>query len=116
MMTVHCHYPVTLDTIVTIALAELNRFNNEGRRMKFYESETRVREKADPEKTASDVRSATPKLQCMAAVVGWREDPALFTRALESYKSAKGCTFVLVGIDGDEEADQDMVDVFEKVS
>ncbi|KFA71255.1 hypothetical protein S40288_07796 [Stachybotrys chartarum IBT 40288] len=115
MMTVSSPCPVTLDTIVTVLLAELNRFLNEGRRMKFYEQESRVRDKADPEKSGLDARTATPKLQCMAAVVGWREEPGLFTRALESYRAAKGCRFVLVGIDGDEAPDEDMVRVFHKV-
>ena len=37
----------------------------------------------------------------MAAIVGWREDPALYQRALESYRRARGCVFLLAGIDGE---------------
>lgn len=142
-IAVHCRWPVTLDLVITVALAELNRYVNEGRRMSFYEAEAAARqpefrekedyepprsprrvmdEKSgkvfDVEKVSAPSPSASgtsSKLDCMAAVVGWREDPALFTRALESYRMAKACTFLLVGIDGDEEADQDMVDVFHKV-
>lgn len=142
-IAVHCRWPVTLDLVITIALAELNRYVNEGRRIAFYDSEAAVRqpefrEKEDYEPprtpprymdekraTAVDVEKVSAlatsthdlstRLDCIAAVVGWREDPALFTRALESYRTAKACTFLLVGIDGDEDADQDMVDVFHKV-
>ncbi|KPM39253.1 hypothetical protein AK830_g7302 [Neonectria ditissima] len=114
-MTVHCRYPVTLDLVCTIALAELNRFVNEGRRMAFYSEQSRPRSKMDAEKVDLEKQSSSPSLDCVAAVVGWREDPTLFTQALESYRAAKHCSFMLVGIDGDEEEDQDMVRVFEKV-
>lgn len=116
--TIHCRWPVTLDLILTIALAELNRYVNEGRRQEYYDAETQpppyYKEKGDPEKMIYEVES-TPKVDCMAAVVGWREDPALFKSALQSYRKAQGCCFLLVGIDGDEEDDQDMVDVFHEV-
>ena len=77
-----------------------------------------MRDDMDPEKAALELELLSPfspQLDCMAAVVGWREDPALFTRALESYKTARGCMFLMVGIDGDEAQDQDMVDVFNLV-
>ena len=120
--TVHCRWPVTLDLVITILLTELTRYTNEGRRMAYYQGESLspvVMEKADPEKAALGLdvlSSSTPRMDCIAAVVGWREDPALFTRALQSYKTAKGVAFLLVGIDGDEVQDQDMVDVFDAVS
>lgn len=141
-IAVHCRWPVTLDLVITVALAELNRYVNEGRRMAFYEAEAvgrqpEFREKEDYEPprsprrfdekgvkvvdvervsaTALSAQAKSARLDCMAAVVGWREDPSLFTRALESYRMAKACTFLLVGIDGDEGADQDMVNVFHKV-
>ncbi|KAL7812448.1 family 2 glycosyltransferase [Trichoderma aethiopicum] len=129
-ISVHCRYPVTLDLILTIVLTELNRLVNEGRRLQFYEQEEPPeRPLASPRDERSDdgfydekhvgfsVTEIEPqsRLDCMAAVVGWREDPALFARALQSYKSAKHCMFMLVGIDGDEAADQDMVDVFNTV-
>ncbi|KAJ5232216.1 hypothetical protein N7468_005172 [Penicillium chermesinum] len=52
----------------------------------------------------------------MAAIVGYREDPELFARALGSYKSVKECRFVLVGVDGNEVPDMEMVQVFQNVS
>ncbi len=78
-----------------------------------------VKEKMDIEEQAlcleSPHTSTFRSSDCMAAVVGWREDPALFTRALESYQRTRGCVFLLVGIDGDEVEDRDMVDVFDMV-
>ncbi|RFU74084.1 glycosyltransferase family 2 [Trichoderma arundinaceum] len=127
-VTVHCHYPVTLDLILTILLTELNRLVNEGRRLQFYEEESPEplllpRDENsddgiyDEKKVGFLETQIAPqsRLDCMAAVVGWREDPALFTRALESYKNARHCAFMLVGIDGDEALDHDMVDVFNNV-
>lgn len=119
--TVHCRWPVTLDLVLTIALTELTRYVNEGRRMAYYEEcqPPVVREKVDPEKAALEFElqlQSAPRLDCMAAVVGWREDPSLFTRALEGYKATRGCVFLIVGIDGDEAQDRDMVDVFDMVS
>jgi hyaluronan synthase len=40
----------------------------------------------------------------------------LYTRDLESYKSAKTCVFLLAGIDGDsdEAEDEDMVKTFKQ--
>lgn len=121
-VAIHCKWPITLDLVVTIGLAELNRYVNEGRRRAFYANESRpvLKEKVyDEKQMILDVellQPPAPRLDIMAAVVGWREDPSLFTRALESYKNAKGCAFVLVGIDGDEKDDEDMVDVFHHVS
>ncbi|KAJ6437317.1 hyaluronan synthase [Purpureocillium lavendulum] len=119
--TVHCRWPVTLDLILTVVLTELTRYVNEGRRMAYYEEfrPPSISEGMDPEKAALELELLTPssatRLDCMAAVVGWREDPALFTRALESYKTTRGCVFLVVGIDGDEAEDQDMLDVFNLV-
>jgi hyaluronan synthase len=134
-------YAITLDAIVSILLAELNRFANERRRIKFYEQDICIRDKVDSEKgekgekgqrfglrtlmtprlPSTAISMSAPRLltssrlQIMAAVVGWREDPSLFTRALESYKYASGCRFLLVGIDGDEAQDEDMMNVFNHV-
>jgi hyaluronan synthase len=109
-------FPVTLDILITISLAEINRFVNEGRRMAFYSGHEYKRPpvKSNWEKIDLELQPSAPRLDCMAAVVGWREDPALFAKAMESYKSARSCVFLLVGIDGDEPEDQDMVKVFNK--
>ncbi len=116
----YSQYPVTLDILITVTLAEINRFVNEGRRMAFYTSRQQTRsppaEKSPHEKMDLEMQTPPPRLECLAAVVGWREDPVLFTRALESYKTAQTCRFLLVGVDGDEAQDQDMVSVFSQVS
>ncbi|KAK3996641.1 Hyaluronan synthase [Cladorrhinum sp. PSN332] len=119
--TVHSRYPVTLDIFITIALTELNRYTVEGRRIALNQAEEKaeeVREYNEKEPWGSlhlESQPAAPRLECLAAVVGWREDPALYRRALESYKTARTCSFLLAGIDGDEKEDQDMVNVFSQV-
>ena len=45
----------------------------------------------------------------------WREDPDLWRRCLESYKTASGWAFMVVGVDGDEADDQEMIDGFLQV-
>jgi hyaluronan synthase len=124
-----CRWPVTLDLFVSIGLTELNRFLNESRRMEYYkdsgDSGDQDQEKAAlTEKDDAEVNlekgaiewSTSGKKECIAAIVGWREDPALFTRALTSYKDAQSCGFVIAGIDGDAEEDMEMVQVFNEVS
>ncbi|RAL12441.1 chitin synthase [Aspergillus homomorphus CBS 101889] len=104
-LTAATRHPLTLDLLLTILAAEYNRFTNERRRRNFYQHDA-----ADPEKPRVP---AGP--DCMAAVVGYREDPGLFARALNSYRAAEGCRFMLVGIDGDEAADMEMVRVFQSI-
>lgn len=119
LTTAHSRYPVTLDIIITIAFTELNRYVIEGCRIAFFGQRRHDLETADEieEKAAiySESQPEPPRLECLAAVVGWREDPALYARALESYKSSNACVFLLAGIDGDEAEDQDMARVFKKV-
>lgn len=116
--TVHSRYPVTLDIVITIALTEINRYIVEGRRQDFARSlhtpsfDQHLDEKKEWSGRHLEAQPCLPNADCMAAVVGWREDPSLYARALQSYKSAKTCTFFLAGIDGDEAEDQDMVNVF----
>ncbi|EAQ91815.1 hypothetical protein CHGG_00050 [Chaetomium globosum CBS 148.51] len=119
LTTAHSRYPVTLDIVITIALTELNRYVIEGCRMSFGQRRGRGPETSDEidEKAAiySESQPQPPRVECLAAVVGWREDPALYARALESYKSSGACVFLLAGIDGDEAEDQDMARVFKKI-
>ncbi|KAK4221127.1 Hyaluronan synthase [Podospora fimiseda] len=123
--TVHSRYPVTLDIFITIALTELNRYTVEGRRIALQRQQQQQHQQPEEKEFFNEKEAWSPlylesqpfssRLECLAAVVGWREDPALYRRALESYKSARTCSFVLAGIDGDEKEDQDMVDVFSQV-
>lgn len=70
----------------------------------------------DLEKASYLLTNTEKATECMAAIVGYREDPDLFARALDSYKTAAECRFVLVGVDGDDTPDMEMVRVFQQVS
>lgn len=121
-LAVNTRYPATVDLLATILLAELCRFNNEGRRIAFREAQTQTqppaKDNVDVEKRGLRLPAKQPGntgCDTIAAIVGWREDPELWERCLESYKTARGCKFLLAGIDGIDEDDQEMVDVFNKV-
>ena len=113
-LVMHTEYPITFDIFVTILLAEFTRWCNGRRRDDFYRKQGKPREKEDCEKIDPEMQPVVRDLDCMAAVVGWREDPVLFAKALSSYQSARKCGFLLVGIDGDEIEDHDMVKAFNK--
>ena len=120
LTTAHSRFPVTLDIIITIALTELNRYVIEGRRMSFLGPERRAEQQTSQDKEGREAvhledQPVIARLECLAAVVGWREDPSLYSRALESYKTSRTCAFLIAGIDGDEIQDQDMVKVFSQV-
>lgn len=106
-------HPAALDIIMTIFAAEYNRFANESRRRRLKAPSQTIR---DPEQASYQTTDTAGATECMATVVGYREDPELFARALESYKTAVECRFVLVGVDGDDTPDMEMVRVFQEVS
>ncbi|OCL13621.1 glycosyltransferase family 2 protein [Glonium stellatum] len=113
----YSHVPLTLDILFTIFLAETNRLNIEKRRQQLRTSLTKSLS-YKPELSASKIFPIDKDISdpgCVAAVVGYREDPQLFERALQSYIGARGCKFMLVGIDGDEAEDQEMINVFKQV-
>lgn len=122
-MTIGIEYPFTVDLLLSIFLTELSQIVNERRRQNVQscdlkDEDAKLGGKQEmlcrvEEDTAKAPKA--PTIGCLAAVVGWREDPGLFTRALESYKTT-GCVFLLLGIDGDEAPDQDMVNIFNQVS
>ncbi|CAN8101074.1 unnamed protein product [Discula destructiva] len=115
---VNTRYPATVDLLISIIFAECCRFNNERRRIAYREGATQAPYRDDIEKHAlrfPDSQTGRASCETLAAVVGWREDPDLWARCLESYKTARGCKFVLAGIDGNDEDDREMVDVFKKV-
>ncbi|CRL28903.1 unnamed protein product [Penicillium camemberti] len=105
-------HPATLDILMTIFSAEYNRFANESRRRQLKAPSHAVQ---DPENACYRLTDAKKATECMATIVGYREDPDLFARALGSYKTAAECRFVLVGVDGDDTPDMEMVHVFEGV-
>jgi len=111
-LTHFTQYPAVLDMMMTIFAAEYNRFANETRRQRL-KAPPQVAQ--DPEKAISRTTDTAGATECMATVVGYREDPELFARALESYKTSSTCRFVLVGVDGDGTPDMEMVRVFQEV-
>lgn len=116
IITGYTLHPLTLDVLLTIFAAEYNRFANENRRGRLYcglDGDPQAGK--DPEKAIGPRPGPGPGPECMAAIVGYREDPGLFARALDSYKAAGECRFVLVGVDGDEGPDLEMVRVFQQV-
>lgn len=111
---INTYYPATVDLLISILLAEYCRFNNEGRRIAFRQAASNPKEKEDVEKHALTASSPASS-EAIAAIVGWREDPALWERCLESYRTAVGCKFLLAGIDGHDSDDTEMIDIFQKV-
>lgn len=112
IITGYTRHPLTLDILLTIFAAEYNRYTNETRRRQLQGSSRIVQ---DPEKANYPPMTTDRATECMAAIVGYREDPELFARALDSYKLASECRFVLVGVDGDDVPDMEMVRVFQNV-
>ncbi|KAK8108885.1 hypothetical protein PG984_014686 [Apiospora sp. TS-2023a] len=124
---VNTRYPATVDLLISIFFAEYCRFTNEGRRIALSERKLASSRKEpdllldggdvdDEEATLGLAPSepAGPSDDAVAMIVGWREDPELWRRCLESYKTATGWAFLIVGIDGDEPDDQEMINVFQE--
>lgn len=114
---INTYYPATVDLLISILLAEYCRFNNEGRRIAFRQAASHPKDKEDVEKHAltATARREAASSEAVAAIVGWREDPTLWARCLDSYKTAVGCKFLLAGIDGHDSDDMEMIDIFKKV-
>lgn len=85
------------DLIVRISLAEYNRYKNKQRLNSL---------------SARDAREAAEN--AMVCVVGYREDPISYEKALSSYREA-GIRCVVCGVDGGEKADMELPEVFKKV-
>ena len=106
-------FPITVESIWQIFLAEINRIRNKRRVDKLREDAEDSRSAEDEEKGALRQQSA---IRCLASVVGYREEAGLFRRCLESYKDAPGLEILLVGIDGNEPTDMEMVQIVKNVS
>lgn len=113
IITGYTRHPLTIDILLTIFAAEYNRYSNDRRRRQL---KSPPRPTYDLEKAGHLLGNEPSSTECMAAIVGYREDPDLFARALESYKNVKECRFVLVGVDGNDVPDMEMVQVFQKVA
>ncbi|KAF2758837.1 hyaluronan synthase [Pseudovirgaria hyperparasitica] len=108
----------TIDTGLSIFLAEYCGWSNARKRKRTAlrnENNTHVLSAKRSDRQYEKSFAADRNLDCLAAVVGYREDPAIFTKALQSYITADNCRFVLACVDGDGDEDQEMVNVFSKV-
>lgn len=101
-------FPITLESVWQIGLAEVNRRKNVERIRRLEQKHA-----ADEEKGGSLKASA---VRHIASVVGYREEPVLFKKCLESYLGSPGLEIMLVGVDGDSGEDMEMVRVAESVS
>ena len=106
-------FPITVESIWQIFLAEINRIRNRRRVDKLREETEDSGFTGDEEKGPSGKRSS---VKCLASVVGYREEAGLFRRCLESYQNAPGLEIMLVGIDGNEPTDMEMVQIVKNVS
>ena len=121
-LLLYSNYLWVIDTACNILLAEYCAWSNERLRRKGAKEDRPISEKSNQLSMAEkgdyfSITNGSPdrKLDSIAAVVGYREDPTIFTKALESYRHANGCRFLLVSVDGNGLEDQVMVDVFQKV-
>ena len=105
-------FPITIESIWQIFLAEINRVRNKKRVERLQEDSLQSNVKEDEEKGSLRQQST---VKCLASVVGYREEAGLFRRCLESYKDAPGLEVMLVGIDGNEATDMEMVQIVKNV-
>lgn len=99
-------FPITIESLWQITLAEVNRRKN----IKRIQKTTPV---LDEESNMGEKKSV---VRHMASVVGYREEPNLFKKCLQSYRGSPGLEIMLVGIDGDHTADMEMVRIAGEVS
>jgi len=91
------HALIFMDLILRIFLAERNAADNL-RRLSSW--------KARP--------GESPNTQVIVSIVGYREDPLLFKNCLERYLKS-GSKYLVVGVDGNQPEDENMVRVFRNV-
>lgn len=101
--------PLTLESSINIVLAEISR-RKAKRRLRRYELEYREAT-ADLEKHPEG-----GGVQFIANIVGYREDPAVFKKCLTSYTKTPHMRALLVGIDGNQALDLEMVEQVQEVS
>jgi len=101
-------FPITIESVWQISLAEINRRKNIRR--------IRLRNQAlssnDAEKGLGEKERV---VRHMASVVGYREEPRLYRKCLQSYRGTPGLEIMLVGIDGDHDGDMEMMRIAEEV-
>jgi hyaluronan synthase len=99
------HYLIITDLLLQIVMAEYNLVANRKRNAS-------CRRKSFQKTPHSTSHTIIPSIAC---IIGYRENPSIFEQCLQSYHSAIGCAHLVVGIDGNQDADLDMVRVFQTV-
>lgn len=97
-------FPLLLEGFFQIICSELN-YHKQERRYKRVQNQEDLGEKG------------VARADCVATVIGYREDPRLFRKCLESYRNDSTQTIraLVVGIDGNEPEDMQMVELAESV-
>ncbi|KAI9648410.1 hypothetical protein NHQ30_003044 [Ciborinia camelliae] len=101
--------PITLESIWQISLAEINRMKNV-KRVQQLEQKLSLQDAEKGIQTRDSVAA-----RCITSVVGYREEPNLWRKCLQSYLNSPGLEIMLIGIDGDHDADMEMVSVAQQV-
>lgn len=101
--------PITFETVLQILLAEVNRRKSVRRIRQLEHKFSKVDKEDGMEEKELAVRH-------MASVVGYREEPNLFRKCLQSYRGSPGLELMLVGVDGDHDDDMEMVRIAQEVS
>lgn len=101
-------FPLLIEGVLQIIFSEVNR-RKQARRYRQYEQQSQDVEELGEE--------ASRRTECVGAVIGYREDPAIFRRCLESYRddTSRAARVLVVGIDGNEAEDMQMIAMAEKV-
>ncbi|EDO03677.1 hypothetical protein SS1G_06158 [Sclerotinia sclerotiorum 1980 UF-70] len=101
--------PITIESLWQMSLAEINRRKNIAR-VKQLEQKLSLEDAEKGVQTKDDVAA-----KCIASVVGYREEANMWRRCLQSYHKSPGLAIMLIGIDGDQDGDMEMVSVAQQV-
>lgn len=105
----HSHFfPITLEVLCQIFLAETNRRKSRRRVRK-------LKRELNSDDLEKKVLEPSSDFTCLASVVGYREDPKVFAKCLGSFKGCPGLQTLLVGIDGNEAQDVEMANIVRTV-
>lgn len=101
-------FPLLIEGVLQIILSEVNH-RKQTRRYRQFEQQGQDCEGLGEE--------ASRRTECVGAVIGYREDPVIFRKCLESYRDDSSCavSVLVVGIDGNEAEDLQMIGTVEKV-
>lgn len=114
-------YGIVVFTFIFLQLlfATLNRILAHYYRRKLpvaVSSSTKIEKTTSTSSSATEDENVRPATKIGLAVVGYREEPGLFAQCLESVKQLHypDPFKIIVVVDGDEEADREMADLFQK--